>query len=225
MKLFQRIFEGIKNFLRRIFGRKKSPEEEVDEIIIHYKESLAEVKNNVAEVKKGYLTAEKDLADCDRKIAELEAAAKKSLMAGDENQARRFLGEKQSFVRMRENLQEHYNDWKKNSDAIEQAYYELVCNIRELEQRKSSAKAKMAAAQAKEQINMAYQYSRASLGDTVIKDYEQKAQREEDIAQAYRELNGESMFARYDSEPLPASVDRELEELRRQLQEKSHEEI
>ena len=141
---------------------------------------------------------------------------------GNEDDARRFLAEKNRLTTKLTDLQANYAIAHDNSQKMRDMHDKLTSDIKELEFRKETIKGKIAVAKAQERINeMTSSVTSANNSIASFERYEQLANKRLDKAQAVAELNASNptnsikdLTAKYVNDP---NVDAELEALKASL--------
>ncbi|MCQ2500917.1 MAG: PspA/IM30 family protein, partial [Lachnospiraceae bacterium] len=208
------------------FFKKKPKEKDVDDFIIEMIKNYKEVRKAAEEATEEEKKARAELDQCDRQISDLQIYAAKAVQAGNENDARRFLTEKNNQTKVRERVAEVYRVKSEQAQQLRKMNDDLVDKIEDMKARKQSIKATQAEAAAQEAINKIQEMSAkndSSAKDTLAK-LEEQAKHEKDVAAAKAELNKtekessmDALQAKYDNMELkseePVSVDDELDAL------------
>ena len=153
-----------------------------------------------------------------------EDLARKALTAGNEGDARVFLGKKQQLAEKSAGLQATYDAAHANADKMRQMHDKLVGDIETLNSRREMIKAKVAVAKTQERVNkMGVGAERAAGAMSAFERMERKADQMLDQANAMAELNtapvdeAAALEAKYASAAGDAAVDDELAKLKAEL--------
>lgn len=87
--------------------------------------------------------AKRELDACNAQIDELQKYAEKAVVAGNDEDARKFLEQKQTLVTKQQALQQTYNLAADNADKMRQMHDKLVNDISTLNARRDTIKAKI----------------------------------------------------------------------------------
>ena len=157
-------------------------------------------------------------------IRRYEDLARKALTAGNEGDARVFLGKKQQLTEKAASLQATYDAAHANADKMRQMHDKLVEDIETLRGRREMVKAKVAVAKTQEKVNqMGAAGERAAGAMSAFERMERKADAMLDQANAMAELNtapvdeAAELEKKYASAAGDAAVDAELEKLKREM--------
>lgn len=187
------IFERLGNILsaniNAMLDKAEDPAKMVDEYLRDAREDLAEVRKNTA----GVIAEEsrcRRLVEKNRKEAEdLYAYADKAVAAGNDEDAARFLAERQKALARAEEAEKTYAAAKQHADMMRQAHDKLTADIEELESRKANIKATAAVAKTQKTINAMTNKAVGSSNALAAFDrMADKAQAELDMAKAEAEL-------------------------------------
>ncbi len=209
--------------INALLDKAEDPEKMIDQCIRDLNDDLGKVKSETAAVMADEQRAKRELDECNAEIAKMQSYAEKALTAGNENDARTFLGKKQQLVEKQTALQQAYDAASANAMKMRQMHDKLVKDIGELNARRDAIKAKVQVAKTQEKMNKMM----SSVGDTTsslaaFDRMEAKANKMLDKANAMAELNSApvdefaDLSAKYDSAPT-AAVDDELAALKAQM--------
>ncbi len=211
--------------INALLDKAEDPEKMIDQYLRDMESDLGKVKAETASVMADAEKAKRDLASVDEDIAKMQAYAEKALVAGNEEDARRFLARKAELVKERETRQQMADVTSANAAKMREMHDKLTKDIATLNERKASIKAKVAAAKTQEHINELNE----KIGNMDITDgmsafdrMEEKADHMLDMANARAELNAPSAAAeslddvakKYEDDP---DIDNELAALKEQL--------
>jgi phage shock protein A len=178
--------------INALLDKAEDPEKMIDQYLRDMQDDLGQVKAETASVMAQAERAKRELADCDSEIAKMQSYAEKALVAGNEDDARRFLEKKGELAKAREAKQQMADATAESAARMRQMHDKLTKDIATLNERKSSIKAKVAAAKTQQKINELNE----SVGGRNITDgvsafdrMEAKADQMLDEANARAELN------------------------------------
>lgn len=224
MGILDRFTTIVKANINELLDRAEDPAKMVDQYLVDLTESLAEVKQEtagvMAEEARTKRSADANKAEVDR----MESLARKALQAGNEDDARVFLGKKQSLEAAGAELAKAYEAAHANAEKMRQMHDKLVSDIEDLKQRRETIKAKMAVAKTQEKV--AGYSAGADKAEGAIEAFnrmEAKADRMLDTADAMAELNEEpvdevaALEAKYADATSDAAVDDELARLKAEM--------
>lgn len=189
MGIFERIGGIIKSNVNDALDKAEDPAKMVDQTLRDLRENLAEVKKETANVMAEETRAKRELDECEAKISKMLTAAKSAKTAGNLDDARTLLVEKQSLENQRASLAQTYEVAKANAQKVRQAHDKLVADIRDMENRRASIKAKVAVARTQSHINKVTAGTDTSASAEAFDRMEAKANQMLDSANAEAELN------------------------------------
>lgn len=208
--------------INALLDKCENPEKMIDEYMRQVVEQLAEVKKETAGVMAEEKRTKRDLDENDEQIEKYDALARKALKAGNEEDAKVFLGKKQEFVNNGVELEKSYEVAKANATKMREMHDKLTEDVRELEQRRKNVKSKVAVAKTQQKLNkVAGTMNTASNSMRAFEKMEQKADNMLDVANSTAELNGDSneelenLEDKYNS--TSSNVDEELEKMKKEM--------
>lgn len=223
MGVLQRFKDIMASNINALLDKAEDPEKMIDQTMRNLNKDLQAVKEETASVMADEKRAKRELDKVNEDIAKMNSYAEKAVLAGNDEDARRFLGEKNLLVQKQAALQQAYDVAAANSMKMRQMHDKLVSDINELETRKEGIKAKIRVAKAQEHINQITQGSYDAANSlSAFERMEAKADAMLDKAQAKSELAStemdtvDSLANKYDQTP-DASVDDELALLKAKL--------
>ncbi len=209
--------------INALLDKAEDPEKMIDQTLRNLNNDLNKVKSETAAVMADEQRAKRELDECSAEIAKLQSYAEKALTAGNEADARTFLGKKQQLVEKQTALQQAYDMANANSMKMRQMHDKLVKDINELNSRRDAIKAKVQVAKAQEKMNkMTSSVTDSASSIAAFDRMEAKANKMLDQANAMAELNSApadefaDLSAKYDAAP-SSSVDDELAALKAQM--------
>lgn len=176
--------------INSLLDKAEDPEKMVDQILRNLNKDLANVKEETAEIMADEKKAKRDLDEVNAEVAKLQTYAEKAVLAGNDDDATKFLAEKARVAEKQAALQQAYDAAVSNSTKMRQMHDKLVEDIRDLEARRDTVKAKVKVAKTQDKINQ----MNSSLGDSAssiaaFERMEDKADAMMDISDAEAELN------------------------------------
>lgn len=208
--------------INAILDKCENPEKMIDEYMRQVVEQLAEVKKETAGVMAEEKRTKRDLDENDEQVEKYDALARKALKAGNEEDAKVFLGKKQEYVNNGVELEKSYEVAKANATKMREMHDKLTEDVRELEQRRKNVKSKVAVAKTQQKLNkVAGTMNTASDSMRAFEKMEQKADNMLDVANSTAELNSdyneelESLEDKYNSSS--SDVDEELEKMKKEM--------
>jgi len=178
--------------INALLDKAEDPEKMIEQYLRDMESDLGKIKAETAAVIADAEKAKRDLVEIDDEIAKMQVYAEKALVAGNEEDARRFLAKKADLTKERELKQQMADVTGANAQKMRDMHDKLTSDIATLNERKAAIKAKVQAAKAQEHINDLTE----SIGDIDITDgmsafdkMEEKADHMLDMANARAELN------------------------------------
>jgi phage shock protein A len=174
------------------------PERTIDDYMRNLNSDLGKVKAETASVLADERRAKRALDECKAEIKKLQHYASKSVEAGNEEEARKFLERKGLQAEKLEQLQTSYDLASTNAVNMKQMQEKLVSDMGQLEARRAELKGKMAIAKAQQTLN--------SMGskNSAFEVMEEQVNRAYDEAMAIAELRAgtkddlDALFAQYE---------------------------
>lgn len=209
-----------------LLDKAEDPSKMIDQYLRNMENDLANVKTETAAVMAEETRTKRELEDCLSEIEKMQSYAKKAVEAGNDDDARKFLENKNSLLVKKENLEKINAIASDNAAKMRSMYDKLVKDISELQSRKNEIKAKVAVAKTQTNMNkVGSSMSSAGNSMSAFEKMEEKANKMLDEANAMSELNqskAESdvsdLAEKYASEKgSSAAVDAELEALKAEL--------
>ena len=223
MSILKRFSDIMRSNVNALLDKAEDPAKMVDQYLLDARKDLAECKEETAGIMAAEKQAKRALEDCEADIAKYDAAARKAVKAGNDNDARELLTSKQRLEGQLPQLQKNYEAAHASAENMRQMYDKLVRDISDLEARKATVKGTVAAAKAQEAANRIGSHSKygAEASDGLSR-MEQKAKERLDKATAKAELDDSmdrsaDLLDKYGSAGA-SSVDDELAKLKAELQ-------
>ena len=224
MAILERFADIIKANINDLLDTCEDPAKMIDQYLRDLTEDLAEVKQETAAVMAEETRTKRMLDDNAAEVQRFEGLARKALAAGNEGDARVFLGKKQQLEEKAASLQATYDAAHANAEKMRQMHDKLVGDIETLHSRREMVKAKVAVAKTQERVNqMGASADKAAGAMSAFERMERKADQMLDQANAMAELNSAPVDAaaelekKYASAAGDAAVDAELAKLKAEM--------
>ena len=224
MAILERFTDIIKANINDLLDKCEDPAKMIDQYLRNLTEDLAEVKKETAAVMAEETRAKRMLDENAAEIRRYEDLARKALTAGNEDDARVFLGKKQQLSEKAASLQATYDTAHGNAQKMRQMHDKLVGDIESLNSRREMVKAKVAVAKTQERVNkLGAGADKAAGAMSAFERMERKADQMLDQANAMAELNAApvdeaaALEAKYASAAGDSAVDDELAKLKAEL--------
>lgn len=221
MGILQRFSDIVSANVNALLDKAEDPGKMIDEYLRKATKDLAEVKQETAGVMAEESRTKRLVDDNAAQVAKYEALAKKALLAGNEDDARVFLGKKQELESTGAGLQTAYAAAHENAVKMRELHDKLVKDINTLNSRRQAVKAKMAVAKTQERVNkMGASADKLQGSMGAFERMEEKADRMLDEANAMSELNSQAvdeaqaLEEKYKTVDTNASVEDELAALK-----------
>ena len=193
--ILQRFKDIMSANINALLDKAEDPEKMIDQYLRNMQDDLGKVKAETAAVMAEATRAKRVYEENEAEIEKMGQYAEKALDAGNEDDARKFLEKKVQLKNDSVTLKQAYENAQANADKMRAMHDKLTKDISELDSRKASIKAKVAAAKAQERMNdltekvgkMNYTSSTSAFDRM-----EEKANRMLDEANARAELNAGS---------------------------------
>lgn len=198
MGILSRFRDIMKMNVNALVDKVGDPERTIDDYMRNLNSDLGKVKAETASVLADERRAKRALDECKAEIKKLQHYASKSVEAGNEEEARKFLERKGLQAEKLEQLQTSYDLASTNAVNMKQMQEKLVSDMGQLEARRAELKGKMAVAKAQQTLN--------SMGskNSAFEVMEEQVNRAYDEAMAIAELRAETkddldaLFAQYE---------------------------
>ena len=185
MAILERFTDIIKANINELLDKCEDPAKMIDQYLRNMTEDLAEVKKETAAVMAEETRAKRMLDDNAAEMKRYEDLARKALTAGNEGDARVFLGKKQQLAEKAASLQATYDAANANAQKMRQMHDKLVSDIETLNGRREMIKAKVAVAKTQEKVNkLGASADKAAGAMSAFERMEQKADQMLDKANA-----------------------------------------
>lgn len=212
--------------INALLDKAEDPEKMIDQYLRDTESDLGKVKAETAAVMAEETRCKRQLDECTAEMNKYQQYAEKAVLAGNDEDAKQFLAKKAQLATQQANLQQAYDVASANATKMRQMHDKLCKDIAELNSRKDSIKAKIAAAKTQEKINKLGASVEGVKGSMSAFDrMEAKADNMLDKANAMADLNSsaednslDDLAAKYDSTSASApAVDDELAALKAKM--------
>ena len=212
--------------INALLDKAEDPEKMIDQYLRDMESDLGKVKAETAAVMAEETRCKRQLDECTAEMDKYQKYAEKAVLAGNDEDAKQFLAKKAQLATQQANLQQAYDVASANATKMRQMHDKLCKDIAELNSRKDSIKAKIAAAKTQEKINKLGASVEGVKGSMSAFDrMEAKADNMLDKANAMADLNSsaednslDDLAAKYDSTSASApAVDDELAALKAKM--------
>ncbi len=223
MGMMSRFADIMKSNINAALDKAEDPSKMIDQTLRDAREDLAKVRKETAGVMAVAKDAERDYNDCLKSINEYTEAAKNALKAGNEDDARVLLGQKNLYEKNLEDLKQARDVAMANADKMREMHDKLTRDIQALEAKRSSIRAKVATAKAQEHINDVMSGGdKAKASIEKFERMEDKADKMLDAAMAEADLNegkipSDDLLSKYSGSHSDVAVEDELESLKKEL--------
>ena len=219
MSILKRFTDIMSSNINALLDKAENPVKMIDQLMRNLNDDLNKVKAETASIMAEETRAKRELDECQSNVNKMLDYAKRAVDAGNDNDARQFLAKKATLTERLTILNTKYEGARANSEKMKQMYNKLSLQIEELNERRSTIKAKMATAKMQERINkMGSSINNSTSSIDSFNRMEEKANRMLDEANAMAELNSkandsmEDLMSKYDNKN--SSVEDELEALK-----------
>ncbi len=153
MGILDRFTDIIKANINDLLDRAEDPAKMIDQYMRELTDNLAEVKQETAAVMAEEARTKRLVDQNDKEIARYDDLARRALKAGNEGDARVFLGKKQELAAKAETLNATYEAACDNAKKMREMHDKLVSDIETLNSRREAIKAKTAVAKTQAKVN------------------------------------------------------------------------
>ena len=210
--------------INALLDKAEDPEKMIDQYLRDLNSDLGKVKTEAASVMADEKAAERKLNDLNAEIAKMDDYARKAVAAGDDDGARQFLTKKGSLTQQQQAAAQNYELAKVNAQKMREMSTKLESDIKVLEEKKATLKAKLAVAETQKKMNSVGSSGKGA-GATIdaFNKMEAKVNHMLDEADAMAELNQTpaddigSLTAKYDAVSGNSAVDDELAALKAEM--------
>lgn len=190
MGVLGRFKDIMESNINALLDKAEDPSKMIDQYLRNLNSDLGKVKAETAAIMAEEQRAKRDLDESNAEVDKMQNYAKKAVQAGNDDDARKFLGKKADFVQKQETLKMAYDAAKANAVRMREMHDKLVKDITQLNSRKDAIKAKLSVAKTQDRINkMGSSISSAGASISAFDRMEEKANKILDEANAMAELN------------------------------------
>jgi phage shock protein A len=209
--------------INALLDKAEDPAKMIDQYLRNLESDLGNVKAETAAIMAEETRSKRELDEGIQEIDKMHKYAEKAVVAGNDADAKMFLGKKVQLVEKQNELQKVYDAAAANASKMKVMHDKLVSDINDLNSRKDAIKAKVAVAKTQEKLNQigsSVQGAQNSL--SAFDRMEAKADKMLDEANAMAELNGnkeddtQDLMSKYDGQS-DAGVDDELAALKAKM--------
>ncbi len=193
--------------LNALLDKAEDPEKMVDQILRDLQDDLGKVKAETAGIMAEEARAQRTYDDALDEVNKLQQYAEKAVLAGNDEDARTFLQQKQKKTEQLAALKQAYDMAHENSEKMKSMHDHLTQEIGEMYARRDAIKAKVAVAKTQEKINeINSSIAKTEAGMSEFERMEAKADQMLDTANAMAELNAtegsvNDLMKKYDDVP------------------------
>ena len=225
MGIMERFKDIMAANINALLDKAEDPEKMIDQYLRNLESDLGKVKAETASVIAEESRAKRALDECNANIAKMQTYAEKAVAAGNDNDAKQFLAQKKVYTNQLTSLESTYQIAADNAAKMRTMHDKLVSDIGQLNAKKDSIKAKMAAAKTQQRINQIGSSAVGAANDmSAFERMEAKADKMLDEANAMSELNKtaeessiDALTSKYDTPATDTSLDDELAALKAQM--------
>ena len=225
MGIMERFKDIMAANINALLDKAEDPEKMIDQYLRNLESDLGKVKAETASVIAEESRARRALDECNANITKMQTYAEKAVAAGNDADAKQFLAQKKVYTDQLASLESTYQIAADNAANMRTMHDKLVSDIGQLNAKKDSIKAKMAAAKTQQRINKIGSSAVGAANDMSAFDrMEAKANKMLDEANAMSELNKttaessiDALASKYDSPATDNSLDDELAALKAQM--------
>ena len=225
MGIMERFKDIMAANINALLDKAEDPEKMIDQYLRNLESDLGKVKAETASVIAEESRARRALDECNANITKMQTYAEKAVAAGNDADARQFLAQKKVYTDQLASLESTYQIAADNAAKMRTMHDKLVSDIGQLNAKKDSIKAKMAAAKTQQRINKIGSSAVGAANDMSAFDrMEAKANKMLDEANAMSELNKttaessiDALTSKYDTPATDNSLDDELAALKAQM--------
>jgi len=224
MGILSRFTDIISSNFNALLDKAEDPAKMVDQCLRNLTNDLADVKKETAGVMAEESRTRRLVEENEKEVNKFTDLAKKALMAGNEDDARVFLGKKHELEDVGASLQMAAAVAHENAVKMRQLHDKLVRDINALNSRRQAIKSKAAVAKTQDRMNKLGSSTAKMEGAMGAFDrMEAKVNRQLDEANARAELDAQPIDAamaledKYKNINVDASVNDELATLKQQL--------
>ena len=153
MGILSRANDILRSNINAILDKAENPEKMINQYLVDAKSDLAKVKSETAGIVAEETRSKRVLEANNDNIARYEALAAKAVLAGEDEDALKFLAEQTKYEQSGKAMLEAYNLSAVNAEKMRELYKKLVTDISALESKRQEIAAKASAARAQDTVN------------------------------------------------------------------------
>lgn len=220
MGILQRFADLMSANINDLLDKAEKPEKMAKEYLRQTMEDLAEVKQETAGVMAEEKRCLRNLESAKKDVAKYDNLARQAVAAGNDDDARVFLSEKNKALSIQQTAQAAYDAAKQNADKMRELYTKLSSDASNLQTRLKNIQAMSAVANAQETVS---KMTGRGYGNGMAKfdAMEEKVRQKLDSSSAAMELSSmptseaDALAAKYNASS--AGVDDELAKLKAEM--------
>lgn len=224
MGILKRFTDIMSANVNALLDKAEDPSRMIDQYLRDLQSDLGKVKAETAAIMAEETKAKRELEACGAEISQMQQYAEKAVLAGNEEDARKFLTKKSELSAKEASLKQAYALAADNAAKMRQMHDKLYEDISALSAKRDSIKAKIQVAKTQEKVNKLTSGIDSAKGRMSDLDrMEAKANKMLDEANAMAQLNAsdvsgdlDDLMRKYDSAP-GSAVDEELAALKAKL--------
>ena len=153
MSILSRFSDIISANFNAMLDKAEDPAKMIDQSLREATEQLAQVKEETAGIMAETKRCKRLVDDAEENVAKYDSLARKAINAGNDDDAKVFLGKKQEAEAALARVRPAYDAACDNEQKIKAMYNKLVGDINEMKARQQSIKATVAVAKTQERVN------------------------------------------------------------------------
>ncbi len=221
MGILERFGAIMSSNVNAMLDKMEDPAKMIDQAMRDLEKDLGAVKSQTAAVMAEETRIKREMDETEAEMKKFAGYAEKAVIAGNDDDAMKFLQEKNRKAERFESLKQSYELAASNALKMRQMHDKLQKEITTLNERKAAIKAKIAAANTQEKLNKLAGSTPGSGAASSFERMEEKANRMLDEANAKAELNMPQSdmpdTSKYDDMDKAANVQDELAALKERL--------
>lgn len=223
MGMIGRFTDIMKSNINAALDKAENPAKMIDQTLRNAREDLAKVRKETANVMADAKNAEMEYNECKQQSEQYASAARNALKAGNENDARALLEQKQVYDNNLVALGQAKELSASNAQKMKEMHDKLTRDIQGLEAKRSAIKAKVATAKAQEHINdVVSGGDKAKSSMEKFERMEDKADKMLNAAMAEADLNegktdANDLLNKYSGGNDDTGVEDEIEKMKKEL--------
>lgn len=210
--------------INALLDKAEDPEKMIDQYLRNLENDLSSVKAETAAVMAEEKAAKRKLDECNAEIAKMADYAGRAVKAGNDDEARQFLGKKAELTEKLGALQKQYDICTSNAAKMREMHDKLEEDIATLKGKRDTLKAKAKVAETQKKMAKMTSASESAGNNLAAFDrMEEKVNKMLDEADAMEELNAsksdsiEDLEKKYEQSSSSAAVEDELAALKAQM--------